>query len=148
MAAPYRNEAEARSAVVDAATSQVGASDASVYWSVARYSPPWSLDWSGPFALWCLWKAHLTDWHWREGSGFLHRLPLVRRNVLSVAAPGDMTYLPAPLDRHAVIASVESDHVVLISGAGRRGRVTKTAASRAWVRNLYPIRRLVDHATS
>ena len=55
-------------------------------------------EYCGCFALWCLRQAGLApDVHWKDGLGFLYKLPLTR-----TPSRGDIGYLAKPFQHHLV----------------------------------------------
>lgn len=77
---------------------------------VLESTPPYPPAWCGAFALHCLRKAGLTDWHWKIGLGFCYRLPQTNK-----PEPGDIAYFDT-YQHHAVLESVEGDTVCTIDG--------------------------------
>lgn len=76
-----------------------------------KYPP----EWCGAFALHCLHEAHLgLSIKWAFGPphfGFLYRL-----HTTKTPQPGDIAYLDAPFQHHAVVTEVEGDIVHTIDG--------------------------------
>lgn len=110
-----------RSAVVQAAISQLGQSNLAEYWADALGKPTQTapkLAWCGIFALRCLHVAGLAQHvHWVVGRGFLSQpdgrflLPMTDKPL-----PGDVGYLDKPWQHHYLVESVETDRVHSIDG--------------------------------
>lgn len=136
----YASAEDARQGVVETAIRELGKRDPRCYWaSVSRHKGPWSVHWDKAFALWCLRTAGLCDWAWRDGSGFLHRLPMTTRPER--AGLGDIIHFEH-LDRCALIVGLNP--LLLVGGAGKAGRVTKTQPTWHSVRYVHTIDQLVE----
>lgn len=72
------------------------------------------LAWCGVFALWALHEAELCkSTKWQIGRGFIAALELP---TTLEPKPGDIAYSAAPYQHHAIVVSVDGDHVHTIDG--------------------------------
>jgi hypothetical protein len=120
-----RASTDPRTKVANAANSQIGATDASVYWADVLQNYPSSSyppDWCGAFALWCLHQAGLaTGIEWTVGLGFLSgNLPTTQQPEV-----GDIAYFNTN-EHHAVVVGVDyaAGTVDLVNGNGTGGAVS------------------------
>lgn len=101
-----------REDVVRIARAELGKSDPLPYWhEVLTSGPPYPPQWCGAFALYCLRRAGLTDWHWEIGKGFLSRLKRT-----SDPQPGDIGYQDQPFQHHFVVVEVDTHTLTSIDG--------------------------------
>ncbi len=133
--------------VAQAALSQLGRTDASVYWSdVLPGTPPsgYPKDWCGAFALWAIHQAKLgLDIDWQVGLGFLSE------NLPTTPVPqiGDIAYFTTN-EHHAVVVGYDpaSDQVSLVNGNGTGGAVSSSVGPRTHAQAYYNIQSLVDRS--
>ncbi len=134
-----------RTRVVRAAQSQIGRSDATVYWrdvlpglSPSSYPP----DWCGGFALWSLHQAGLAkDLNWVIGQGFLDHLPTTQDPL-----PGDIAYFTNN-QHQAVVTDVSYDGTIgLVNGNGTAGAVSASDTLFPHVAAFYSIEPLLATA--
>jgi len=136
-----------RTRVARAALSQVGFTDASVYWAdVLPGTPPsgYPKDWCGAFALWCLHQAGLAkNLNWVVGTGFL-------QNLSTTQSPdvGDIAYFTTN-EHHAVVTAVNTDGTVnLVNGNGTGDAVSTSVTPASHVAGFYSIEPLLASATT
>ena len=136
-----------RAAAARAAKSQIGRSDASLYWKdvlPAGYPPSsYPKDWCGGFVLWALHQAGLgEEILWQVGSGFLSRLPITATPQI-----GDIAYFTNN-QHHAMVVDVTADGrlVDLVNGNGTAGKVSPSTVHVSQVAAFYSIQGLVDAA--
>lgn len=121
----------------------------SVYWADVLHqslTAPHPPQWCGAFALWNIHKAGLgLQLRWMFGPphfGFLWNLRQLEPH--EVPEPGDIAYLNAPYQHHAVVACVDGELVTTING--NQGPIkpiqTKAAALKHWTA-FYSIDRLL-----
>ena len=137
-----------RTAVVDAALSQLGATDASVYWADTMPGSPESdypKDWCGGFALWALHQAQLgLDLVWKVGAGFL----IPNLSQTKNPKPGDIAYF-AHNQHHAIVSAVNSDGTVsLVNGNGAGAQVTMSSVPKSSVTAFFSLDRLLQEAAT
>lgn len=105
-------ESERRDAIVALARSKVGEQNPDDFWSIVcpqLCGRPTSISWCGGFALWCLRESGVCrwpggePWKWAVGIGFAARLPQTTR-----PEPGDIAYIAAPYQHHAIVDRVET----------------------------------------
>lgn len=132
-----------RDAVVLAALSQVGSSDAARYWAdVMPGVNAGKLDWCGAFALWCLHQAGLAlDRHWVIGKGFIlvgpHPLP-----TTTDPKPGDIAYFNHN-QHQAIVSAVTASGVELVNGNGSAGKVSISTVPKSAVTAFFSIEPLL-----
>lgn len=125
--------------VAQHAQSQVGRSNASVYWAdVLPGYPPGSYpkDWCGGFALWALHQAGLAkDLGWIIGMGFLDHLPTTQNPQV-----GDIAYFDTN-QHQAVVVGVDpqAQTVSLVNGNGTGGAVSTSVTPVSHVAAFYSI---------
>jgi hypothetical protein len=139
----------ARERVVAIARGELGEQNPSKYYAEAAPiylgTKPNEKSWCGVFALWCLRRAGLTDWTWKDGVGFVFDGKTQRLPSVSLPEPGDIAYF-ARNQHYAIVERVENGFVHTIDGNAkttpdegvetRRRPIGEAAA-------YYSIRRLV-----
>lgn len=133
-----------RAKVVSAALSQLGKSDASVYWADAMPGAPESdypKDWCGGFVLWALHEAGLgLDLVWKIGRGFL----IPNLSQTKTPKPGDIAYF-AHNQHHAIVSAMNSDgSVSLVNGNGANGQVTTSSVPTSSVTAFFSLEKLLE----
>jgi hypothetical protein len=129
-----------REDVVRIARSQLGKTDPAAYLSAAPiYTAADHKQWCGIWALWVLRQAGLTTWTWKDGLGFLYRLPLLP--VGAVPEPGDVAYVDEPNQHEAIVELVVGQLATVIQGNGYGGAVTRSTfpLSRARFYTIRPL---------
>lgn len=128
-------EDQIRERIVDAARSQLGRTEAGVYWSAVLPiddRPPYPRSWCGAGYLWCLHQAHpgFRTVRWRRGFGISSAFAasVLPFPVTAEPKPGDMAYF-AKNQHHAVVEDVQGGLVRLINFNGANGRVTQTQSA-------------------
>lgn len=85
------------------------------YWAdvlVGYDGPSYPKQWCGALALFCLHSGGVAlDVHWEVGKGFLYRL-----HTTPHPEPGDVAYLDAPFQHHAIVTHIEGESVVTVNG--------------------------------
>jgi len=125
--------------VARAAQSQLGRSDASIYWADVLPGYPrasYPKDWCGGFALWTLHQARLAkNLIWIIGQGFLQNLPTTQSPEV-----GDIAYFDTN-QHHAVVTGVDhaSGTVDLVNGNGAGGEVSASVTPISHVAGFYSI---------
>lgn len=135
--------------VAQAAESQLGLRDATVYWADVLPGYPASSypkDWCGAFALWALHQAGLAkNLIWVIGVGFLDgNLPTTTNPQI-----GDVAYFDTN-EHHAVVVGVNqaAGTVDLINGNGTGGAVSASTTPISHVAGFYSIQNLLATAES
>lgn len=135
---------DVRARVVAAAKSQVGQKNLNVYFADA--APQYvggHAEWCGIFALWAMHQAGLLkSVQWKTGLGFLETV-VGRFPKVGVPQSGDVAYF-TKLSHHAVVESVNGDHVNLINGNGEGGVVSLSSPELAKATAYYSIQKVVD----
>jgi hypothetical protein len=127
-----------RERVVAIALGELGQQNPDRYWSdVQPRLEGTQAAWCGGFALWVLRQAGLTDWPWEVGKGFCYRLPTTR-----APQPGDIAYF-RELQHHAIVESVDAQHVHTIDGNQRGETVARRSRPRSDVAAFYSIEPLL-----
>lgn len=134
---------DARTRVLRAARSRLGASDASEFWADTLPGMPsssWPADWCGAFVLWALHQAGLArGLSWQIGSGFL--IPNLAQT--SDPKPGDVAYFDHN-QHEALIESIKPDGTLtLLNGNGDGGKVTESTVPRSAVTAFFSLDRLL-----
>lgn len=138
--------------VTDAATGQLGVTDARRFW--ADVLPPgtpvssYPKDWCGAFALWALHQAGLGKgvlWEFGPPNyGFLYRLPHTND-----PEPGDIAYFDHN-QHHAIVTDVglPGGRLGLLNGNGTGGAVTASSIDPSEALGFYSIAPLIAEADS
>lgn len=103
-----------RTAIVDAARSQVGPGNVPAYWASSGLPADTHRAWCGAFALYCLHEAGVAlGVKWIFGIGFVgpQHLALTRN-----PQPGDIVYKDQPWQHYGVVASFENGVLKTIEG--------------------------------
>ena len=137
-----------RQRVAAAALSQIGATDANVYWAdvLPQVAPSgYPKDWCGAFALWCLHQAGLAkQYDWVIGIGFLDNL-----HTTPTPQVGDIAYFDTN-EHHAVVVGVDlaAGTVDLVNGNGTGGAVSPSTTSISHAAGYYIIEPLLAGDTT
>ena len=99
--------AELRQRVANLASNERDSTDSGKYWRevlAPGYAGPFPPHWCGAFTLWALRNALGCEWHWEVGKGYLFRLHPTKDPDI-----GDVCYMDAPFQHHAVLTAVGTD---------------------------------------
>jgi hypothetical protein len=107
-----------RQRLCEVAAAEQGSVDSLKYWSEvlppAWHGPP-PKHWCGAFTLWALRTVLGCEWTWEvngvlgaKHSGYLYRLPMTKRPL-----PGDVCYMNAPYQHHALLIATGIDGYVM-----------------------------------
>lgn len=132
-----------RTALLDAARSQLGKTDPTPYLLDALgYVPTDRLSWCGIFALAMLHSVGLAKGlTWELGKGFLYRLPRTENPL-----PGDLFYMNAN-QHHGIVESFEPDGVVTLNGNSVGGAVARVVRDPTTIAAYYSIQPLIDEVS-
>ena len=104
-----------RESIVAAALGEVGSTDWQKYQTEAASCYPVGVrkSWCGIFCVWCLRKAGVVTWEWRDNVGFLYR---TRWQTTTHPEPGDIGYVANPFQHHFLVERCEGNIVYCIDG--------------------------------
>lgn len=128
-----------RAAIVAAARSQLGQSDARIYWEDTLGTMVGPKHWCGGFALWALHAAGLgEDIDWKVGAGFCYRLPTTRE-----PKPGDVAYFDR-YQHHAIVVSADRETGELVTIDGNQPDVRERHRALNDAAAFYSVQGLID----
>jgi hypothetical protein len=136
-----------RARVVALASSQLGQSDWTKYYSAIEPNPPKDrLSWCGIFCAWTMQESGL-DASWKLGKGIQPPLPATQN-----PQPGDIIYLGdktlrddgKPLHHYAIVESVDGDSITTIDGNSKGRKVARNVRKREDIQTFFSIENVAE----